>query len=227
MIIRSMDRATKLKTPHFNRERSGPYDKLYSASPDHILWGPRPSRLVTWYMENSSRPVGVLDIGCGDGVNALALERVGASVVGVDVSEIALEGLQRRFTKSGSPKTGTYLNMDVDDLFNELPGTKFDCLVSCGLFQCLPFEERVCSHRSLFDKYLAEHGTILFSCLTNEIALPTDHSTLNIELVSEIEIAKLFRGYKLIQSFTGLINDSHFPIVGPHRHSIHWTIATR
>jgi ubiquinone/menaquinone biosynthesis C-methylase UbiE len=205
----------------------GPYDTLYASRPEHILWGERPSRLVDQFLNETPPGKHALDLGCGDGVNALALEVAGLSVLGVDISYLALAGLRNRFARSGRKPLGTYLNADVRTLPNYGQDNKFDCIVSCGLFQCLDPNTRVEWHRALFERLLSPTGTILFSCLTNGIPLQPDHHTNNLYLVETNEIDRVFEGWMLLHAASGTIHDSHRPIVGEHQHSVFWGIAKR
>lgn len=204
------------------RLRAGPYDELYASKPRNILWGNTPSRLITelFYITSRGR---VLDIGCGDGVNALALEKAGFDVAGVDISTLALRGLQNRFTYSNQVSRGEYLN---DDVRNVVFTGKFDCIVSCGLFHCLPLGERIELHLDIFN-LLNNDGIIVFSCLTDLVSMPVNHGTPGLKLVANEEVRRLFDGWKLLHFESGIINDSHYPVITEHQHSVSWVIAKR
>jgi len=61
------------------------YDALYGAEKDAL--GP-PTKIVTDFFRNlGASPQRILDVGCGQGRDALAIARMGHSVVGVDISE--------------------------------------------------------------------------------------------------------------------------------------------
>ena len=133
---------------------SGPYDALYASSPENILWGETPSRLVSQYLRLSSRGSKALDVGCGDGVNALALEENEFDVVGVEISSIALAGLRNRFRRKKRVPAGRYLNESVVGFLSRTSEPRFDLIVSCGVFHCLSPRHRVRQHRELFDRFL-------------------------------------------------------------------------
>lgn len=206
---------------------AGPYDELYAARPDNILWGDQPSRLVQQFLSTQSNGGRALDVGCGDGANALSLETSGFDVVGVDISSLALRGLRNRFALRGRQTRGKYLNEDVIEFPSHGIHNSFDCIVSCGLFHCLPSDIRVEAHRALFELSLNPKGMILFSCLTNAIPLPRVHGTDTIQLATRDELEALFHEWDLVQSEYGIIDDSHHPVIGNHRHSIFWAIAKR
>jgi len=203
----------------------GPYDVLYASQPDYILWGDRPSRLVRDLI-TSGQSGRALDVGCGDGVNSLALERAGFDVVGVDISGLALRGLQNRFAKSGTPCRGRYLNADVcraSELDNERP---FDVVVSCGLFHCLPKSARVEVHRRICEK-VRLGGLVLFSSITDEIPFPQHHGTQQFDLPDAGELELLFQGWTIRSTQLGVISDSHRPLVDDHEHAVRWAVVER
>ena len=203
----------------------GPYDTLYASRTDNILWGPHPSHLVERAIAER-RPGVVLDVGCGDGVNALALEFAGFSLTGVDISSVALAGLRNRFARASAPLNGRYLHADIRTLDLSTEMRSFDVIVSCGLFHCLERGGRVEAHRRLF-KCLKAGGLILFSCLTEDTPLPLDHGTDGLDLASHDEIEQLFSGCDITSDERREIEDEHFPVVSHHRHSARWISATQ
>src|SRR5262245_35779015 len=52
----------------------------------------------------------VLDIGCGFGNNSIALARLGANVTAVDISQVAIEKLNRKATELGLSIRGLVLD---------------------------------------------------------------------------------------------------------------------
>jgi len=205
----------------------GPYDILYASSPDNILWGETPSRLIDQYLK-LSRPVGsALDVGCGDGVNALALEKRGFDVLGVEVSSIALAGLRNRFRRNQCVPAGRYINEDVARFLARPAQPRFDLVVSCGLFHCLSPRLRVQQHRILFERFLSPAGWVAFSTLTDRVPWPDDHEVNDIHLATRAEVTELFAGWTIVHSQEGIIQDCHPPLVGHHEHSVSWTLARR
>jgi SAM-dependent methyltransferase len=77
------------------------FDDLYRETPD--FFGAEPSRLVARFHDFIRRGSFVLDIGVGQGRNALFLARKGVSVEGVDVSAVGLEDTQRAAEAEGLP----------------------------------------------------------------------------------------------------------------------------
>jgi len=166
----------------------------------------------------------VLDIGCGDGVNAIALEKAAHRVMGIEVSNLALCGLRNRFARDGRVPLGQYLNEDVCNIRQESFWGGFDAIISCGLFHCLPRATRLDIHRRVTNR-LQKGGFLLFSSLTDELPLPSNHGTGPLEPATHPEIEQLFLGLKIRSIERGTIMDRHLPLVGQHSHAIMWVVA--
>ena len=77
-------------------ERDGGYDNGYKACP--CFWGIEPAGFIlTWLIKSDFELAGkmVLNVGCGEGKNAIYCSRRGATVFAVDVSEAALENARK------------------------------------------------------------------------------------------------------------------------------------
>lgn len=209
---------------YMGQTMNGCYDQIYRTSPNHIMWGDGPGRLVGRIREFVASGT-VLDAGCGDGKNALFLEKAGFDVVGYDLSVHALEGLNVRFENAGWGPKGSYLNCNISAVLSRPPAS-FDAIVSYGLFHCLDPIDRIEMHRDLW-RLLRPGGTILFSCLLEGIELPPTHLTPGVHLAAKDEIVAVFDGFEMLESEQGVIVESHPPLVGEHRHNAIWIVARK
>ena len=94
-----------------------------------IFGSPHEIKEYTQLVENGSIPVGrAIDLGCGEGSNAIYLAKKGFEVTGVDFSPTAIKR-----AKSNSQKAGVEVNFFEEDLTNihHVSGT-FDLLVDFG-----------------------------------------------------------------------------------------------
>jgi len=74
----------------------GGYDEGYRACP--CFWGDKPGSLVAQLLiEQNFAGKFVLDLGCGEGKNAAAFARAGASVTAIDCSELAISNGKAAF----------------------------------------------------------------------------------------------------------------------------------
>jgi SAM-dependent methyltransferase len=204
--------------------RGGQYDALYARSGEQPLWGASPGRLVArigeWLAPGSS----VLDAGCGDGKNAIFMERSGYRVHGFDRSALAVRSLERRFRCAAIPPRGQYGVADA--ALYQPPAAAFDGLVSYGLYHCLAPPSRSQVHRRL-QRGVRIGGFVLFTTLLDSRPLPEDHETPGIALTQHAELSALFDdAWEQIDVTYGEICERHAG--GPeHQHDAVWIVARR
>ncbi len=108
----------------------------------------------------------VLDAGCGTGEHALYFAQHGYTVLGVDISPLAIKRAQEKATERGL----TTVEFQVADALalDEL-GTTFDTVTDCGLLHNFSDEERVSFVTSL-KSVLKPGGTYFLQCFSNKLA---------------------------------------------------------
>jgi len=198
----------------------GPYDRLYEAAPEHVLWESEPGRDVASVAPGYSARDAV-DLGCGDGANSLFLESLGFRVTGVDCSRLALSGLENRFRGCGLAPQGEYLLADVLQLVKPVPTS---LLVSSGLYHCLPNEARLSKHRAM-QSAVSKNGLVIFCSLVDLVSDPPDHGTPPFDLPCIREVEELFEGWEIVGSRLRVIVDRHPPAGNKHLHSLVWVVA--
>ena len=198
------------------------YDTLYAASEGNILWGEKPGRIVRAIRDYITCGR-VLDIGCGDGKNALYLEKLGFDVTGCDCSEEALKGLRSRFAEHDHIMQGTYNQLNIEE---RVPEGEFDVLVSYGVLHCLTPKTRIACHKSIQDRVRSK-GYMFFTCLTEGLPFPEGHGTEGVTVASLDEIDALLEGWNILYKEVGVIAESHEPIIGKHTHSAVWIVAQK
>lgn len=198
------------------------YNRLYAARKNNILWGDKPGRLMLKIKKYLTRGT-ILDAGCGDGKNALYLEKHGYQVIGFDESRQAINGLRNRFARAHWTPRGKYT---VQDISTVTISGQYDALVSYGLFHSLPQRKRLTAHRAL-QRLVKPKGFIFFTCLTDALPIPSRHGTDKMNLPTLKEIKKLFIHWKIKYIKQGIIRENHHPVIGQHRHSAVWIIAQR
>lgn len=110
------------------------FDRFYSR-PD-LAFGDRPTEALVAYVRAGGIPGGALDLGCGDGRNALYLAAAGYRVTAIDCSEVGVSKLTRiaRGRRLGDRVAG--IVGDVRDwILQPLP---FDLVVAVTILDHLP-----------------------------------------------------------------------------------------
>lgn len=112
------------------------WDERYSASGQ--LWGAEPNRFIAAVFANLP-PGTLLDLGCGQGRNAVWLATEGFAVTGLDLSPIAIEQ-----AKALAAEVGVDVAFDVADVATWMPEERSWDYVVLSYFQVLPADrERI------------------------------------------------------------------------------------
>jgi SAM-dependent methyltransferase len=131
------DDLTELFTPAFWDTRYGSAESIWSGNPN-----PRLVELV-----EPLRPGSALDVGSGEGADAIWLAERGWHVTGVDISQVALNRAAVRAADAGQ-QIVTRISWQQIDVFGWLPPAgQFD-LVSAQFMQ-VPADRREALHRGL------------------------------------------------------------------------------
>ena len=112
------------------------YDRLYAETPDAL--GAVTPKVLGIIAGLGRRPLRVLDLGCGQGRDALPLARLGHRVHGVDLSPHGVAQMCAAAEREGLPVTG-----EVADLGSYAPNARCDLLLIDRTLHMLPAAERI------------------------------------------------------------------------------------
>jgi ubiquinone/menaquinone biosynthesis C-methylase UbiE len=99
----------------------------------------------------------VLEYGCGTGSSAFDLARSGATVVGIDISPVAIEMAARKAEEEGVGNSTEFQLMNAEEL--EFPDSSFDLICGTGILHHLDLEKSY----SEIARVLAPGGRAVFS----------------------------------------------------------------
>lgn len=113
------------------------YDEAYRG--EGYYWGQRPSAMCYRVLElmPPDRPLRLLDIGCGEGRNAVFFARNGYYVTAFDLSPVGVEKTARM-----ADEVGVALDLFTADLLDFRLEEPFDILFSTGTLHYIPPELR-------------------------------------------------------------------------------------
>ena len=113
------------------------YDKRYNT--EGYYWGLRPNRICYDIMKilPPIKPYRVLDIGCGEGKDAVFFAKCGYAVTAFDISEQGIEKAKRL-----AEHNKTEVNFFKANIFDYRPDTEYDIIFSSGVLHFLPLNER-------------------------------------------------------------------------------------
>lgn len=202
---------------------TGPYDALYLGR--RLLWEATPGRMV-WRAAETLRAGRALDLGCGDGKNAVFLESLGWRVDGIDISELACLAAHRRWSDSGFERRGWIACADVTRA--QFAPQTYDLVIAYGLAHCLS-DRGIRAVWAKIRHALRPRGVLALAAFTNDLPLPADHGTREIVLRPASMTLDLCasQDWERIDIRTGEIEEAHEPVIGMHRHSMVWALARR
>lgn len=131
------------------------FSRLYRRAPDveSLPWHrEEPPSLLARVI--ADRPGGgrALDVGCGEGTNAVHLAQAGFSVVGLDFVPAALAAAQER-----AERAGVEIDLVECDVVDHAPPAPYDVVLDSGCLHHLP-KGRVAAYRDRLDQWLAPGG---------------------------------------------------------------------
>ena len=118
-------------------QQQSPYDERYAAEEYH--WGTKPSAICERVLKlmPPERPLSLLDIGCGEGRNAVYFASRGYRVSAFDLSAAGVTKTERLAEVAAVPITVFQANMNAYRLEQD-----FDILFSTGVFHLVPQTQR-------------------------------------------------------------------------------------
>ncbi|MBU0961266.1 MAG: methyltransferase domain-containing protein, partial [Proteobacteria bacterium] len=145
----------------------------------------------------------VLDLGSGDGRNAIPLARAGFNVTAIDISKT---GIQKLNTLSMSE--GLSIQASVGNMTTFVFHEKYDLIISHG---CLHFVERNDWERLIkeFKTHTILNGLNVITVFTNDIQAPPDLEDLCIGLFNEGELYDRYSEWEIVLKKSYTFNDEH------------------
>ncbi|MDE6750347.1 MAG: methyltransferase domain-containing protein [Lachnospiraceae bacterium] len=113
------------------------YDNRYNT--EGYYWGLMPNRICYDIMKilPPIKPYRVLDIGCGEGKDAVFFAKCGYAVTAFDVSESGIEKAKRL-----AEHNRVEVNLFRADIFDYRPDSEYDIIFSSGVFHFIPLNQR-------------------------------------------------------------------------------------
>lgn len=196
---------------------------------DRQPFGP-PAVEILELADRLPRRASVLDLGCGDGRNALPLARAGHRVTAVDTSVAALESLRRAALREaagadpGAPLGMQLIHADLADM-GPLSAHGYDLIIAHGILHLLALPDR----DRLIDRMRRQTrpgGWNVIAAFTNAISPPEDMAHLCRGLFEEGELFQRYGDWRIELESSYVLEDEH-PGGIRHRHAINKLVARR
>lgn len=194
------------------------YEKRYFS--EEYYWGVKPSFMCLKILElmPPTKPINVLDIGCGEGKDAVFLARCGYNVSAFDVTESGVEK-----TKRLAEKAGIYVDAFKANMLDFRLDRDFDILFSSGAFHFIKLELR----REIIENYklhTKENGINVFNVFVHKpfVAVPPDKDTNRYNWKSG-ELLMLYHDWYIEESFETVFDCNSGG--KPHKHAMNVVYA--
>lgn len=201
-------------------ETTGGYDDGYEAVTG--FWGIAPGSLVQEYLAtNDAAGLRVLDVGAGEGKNAAAFARAGATVLAVECSASAIRNGRKLFPND--PITWTRR----DALEMVYPKNSFNVVVSYGLTHCLPSETSARILIAELQAALVPGGTFILVSFNSGSHDLSAHPGFQPLLLDHTWFVERFDGWHFDSLSDSILFETHPHNNIPHHHSLTRLTATK
>ena len=196
------------------------WEKAYTDLATPAIRGGSPSQEIREIASQLPSGARVLDLGCGEGRNALFLAECGFRVTAVDISEAGISKLNAL-----ARERQIDIRSEVADMRTYHFPDMFDLIVSHG---CLHLVERESWQQLIlrFKAYTKPGGFNVVVVFTDTLPPPDDLKEFCLGLFREKEIFSMYSDWEVLLQRSYTIQDQH-PGSPPHTHPINKLVARK
>jgi len=198
------------------------YNKTYQNNPN--LWGNKPNNLLLMFENDFIPNSNVLDLGCGQGRDALYLAKKGFNVLAIDSSNIAIKQLLEK----SEQEQLTNLTVECVDASNfSLQSNKYQIINLHNLLQFIGKDNSLKLINNIKDK-LSPDGFVIIKAFTTNDPESLKNNPKTHTFFEPNELKKLFDGFKIKHYIEHTIKDiGHTNKPEPHYHGIVELVAQK
>ena len=203
-------------------QKDNPYDQKYASR--EYYWGKKPSAICDKIIEiirpsSDFRPK-LLDLGCGEGRNAVYFAKHGFEVVGLDLSLVGLEK-----TKRYAKEVGTHVETIHADIVSYQLADTYDIIFSTGTLHYLPPKVRN-QHFQNYKNYTSRNGINAFSAFVTKAFIPrAPDAEENAYLYKSGELMSYYWDWEILHCVEEIFDCMSSGI--PHKHAVNRIIARK
>lgn len=186
-----------------------------------FLFGSSPNKTITEFENLFDKNGVILDVGCGDGKNAVYLARQGfENIDAFDPSEAAIEKLKRI-----SNKEKLKINAQVKSLQEFNFEKQYDLVLSFGVYHFVPEQEW--KSFVLKAQQNTKRGGVHIIQMFNDSLPPTpDIAPYAVGMAKDGELKDLYQDWEILQFLSYEFEEEH-PDVPLHKHASNKLVARK
>lgn len=187
---------------------------------DTIAFSNEPNTTITEFEHLINNQSKILEVGCGEGQNAIYLAGKGYHVDAFDLSEHGITKLKHRCKLSN-----TQVNAFVADLITYQFEQNYDMIICFGTLHFVAKNEwkRFINNAK---KYTNIGGIHIIQIFTDAVPASEDIAPFAIGLAKDKEIKELYTDWEILQFKSYVFEDEH-PNVPKHLHASNKIVARR
>lgn len=191
------------------------------------FWAKEPAKYVKVFIEkycSNLHGLTGLDLGAGEGKNAVYLASKGAKVYAVDVSPIALSRFNQQPNYDSYKENIGTICCDMRNVY--FPNETFDFVVAYGILHCLSNKKEVKEYVDKIKSWIKPKGFFICVTFTDEVPPPDSQSYLEYEsFLEKGMLEEMFSNWKILEKENDIIAETHPTCNVEHKHSLIRLIA--
>jgi SAM-dependent methyltransferase len=194
-------------------ENLGQYDFEYAHC--KCFWGKTPGKFVL-LLEKYLNKGTILDLGAGEGKNAIYLSQKGFKVIAIECSKFAIENFKRLLEAKNSQN----ISIIQGDARNFYTYRNFDGIIAYGLLHCLPSFPDALNIVKNMKHWTIKGGINVIVTFTDNISIPNVQSYLNPCFIKKEELEEWYKDWEILRIEEDIINEIHPTSNSKHQHSL-------
>lgn len=201
----------------------GQYDIEYAQC--QCFWGKRPGKFVTFLLDELTKGP-ILDLGAGEGKNAIAVAQKGFEVIAVECSEYAISNFECHLQRL-DPQVRSRIKIIKNDVRFFKTKDRFQAVIAYGLLHCLSSESDIYQVVNFMKMITAPGGYDVLATFTNSLPVPEVHNYLAATLLPVDDLRQMYCDWKIERFEDDILTEAHPTSKTVHKHSICRILARR
>lgn len=201
----------------------GQYDIEYAQC--QCYWGKRPGKFVTFLLDELKKGP-ILDLGAGEGKNAIAVAQKGFEVIAVECSEYAISNFECRLQTLDPHVRSRIKIIQTDVRFFETKD-RFQAVIAYGLLHCLSSESDIYKMVDFMKSSTILGGYNVLVTFVRGLPVPEVQNYLTATLLPVDDFKEMYGDWQIKRLEEDILTEKHPTSKTIHQHSICRIFARR